>query len=103
MEGRNELLFRVYLIFFAFVLLAMIIITKVVKTAVVEGEKWRAEGGKNIKLIDVEGERGNIYSEHGNLLATSLPYFDIKVDLLTSSNENFNANISGLSLKLAQH
>ncbi len=103
MEGRNELLIRVYLVFFAFVLLAMIIISKVVKTALVEGEKWKAEGGKNIKLIDIEGERGNIYSEHGNLLATSLPYFDIKVDLLTSSDANFNKHILDLSLKLSQH
>lgn len=103
MESRNELLVRVYVIFLAFALFAAIIIAKVVKTAVVEGDKWRAQGGKNIKLIDVDGERGNIYCEDGNLLATSLPYFDIRVDLLTSKDADFNANINGLSKKLAEH
>ena len=104
MERRNELLLRVYLIFFAFVVLALIIIAKVVKTAVVEGDKWRAEGGKHVKLIDVEGERGNIYCEHGNLLATSLPYFDIKLDLVpTEKDVYFNENISALSQKMSQH
>jgi len=102
-NGLKKNLLRVYLIFFAFFLLAMIIMAKVVKTAVVEGDKWRAEGGKHIKLVDVEGERGNIYSANGNLLATSLPYFDIKVDLLTSSDANFNKNIDGLSSQLAKH
>ena len=103
MEGRNELLLRVYLVFFAFFLLAMIIMAKVVKTAVVEGDKWKAEGGKNIKLVEVEGERGNIYSANGNLLATSLPYFDIKVDLLVSSDANFYKHIDALSKSLAKH
>ena len=103
MERRNELLARVYLIFFVFVLSSVLIIYKVVKTTVVEGEKWRALGGKNIKMVDVEGERGNIYCSNGNLLATSLPYFDIKVDLLTSKDADFNRNIGVLSKRLSQH
>ncbi len=68
-----------------------------------EGEKWRALGGKNIKMVDVEGERGNIYCSNGNLLATSLPYFDINVDLLTSKDSDFNRNIGELSRRLSQH
>ena len=69
----------------------------------VEGEKWRSLGGKNIKMIDVEGERGNIYCSNGNLLATSLPYFDIKVDLLTSRDADFDSNIDELSQRLSQN
>ena len=89
MDRKNELLIRVYFVFFAFVVLALIILGKVVKTSLLEGEKWREQGGKNIKWIEVEGERGNIYDTHGNILATTLPYFDIYVDLLTSSEEDF--------------
>lgn len=104
MEKKNELLIRVYFIFFVFVALALTIIAKVVKTSLVDGEKWRAQGQKNIKWIEVEGERGNIYDAKGNLLATSLPYFDIKVDLLpTDKNVYFEENIDALSEKLAQH
>ena len=103
MEKKNELLLRVYLIFLAFVLFSGIIVAKVVKTTVIEGDKWRDQGNNTVKWIEVEGERGNIYDEHGNLLATSLPYFDTNVDLLTSSNDNFNKNIDGLSKKLAKH
>ena len=103
MERKNELLLRVYLIFFAFVLFSGLIITKVVKTTLLDGEKWRSQGQKNIKWVEVAGERGNIYDAKGNLLATSLPYFDIRIDLLTSSDANFNSHIDGLSEKLAKH
>ena len=75
MERKKELLVRVYLIFLAFVMFAGIIIAKVVKTALVEGDEWRSKGEKTMKWMNVEGERGNIYDMNGNLLATSLPYF----------------------------
>jgi len=104
MERKNELLIRVYLIFFLFIVLAFVIIGKVVNTTVVEGERWRSQGQKNMKWIEAEGERGNIYDVNGNLLATSLPYFDVKVDLLPSKEDKyFNENIDGLSKKLAEH
>lgn len=103
MDRKNELLLRVYLVFFGFVLFALIIIGKVVKTSLFEGDKWRALGGKNIKWIEVEGERGDIYDVRGNILATSLPYFDIYMDLVASTDEAFNSNIDGLSKSLAQH
>ena len=103
MERKKELLVRVYLIFLAFVMFAGIIIAKVVKTALVEGDEWRSKGEKTMKWMNVEGERGNIYDMNGNLLATSLPYFEIKVDLLTSSEADFNGNINGLAERLAEH
>ncbi len=103
MDRKNELLVRVYLVFFGFVLFAIIILGKVVKTSLLEGDKWRDLGGKNIKWIEVEGERGNIYDTHGNILATSLPYFDIYVDLVTSSEQDFIQNIDGLSKELEKH
>ena len=103
MNRKNELLVRVYLVFFGFVLLSVVILSKVVKTSLLEGSKWRELGGKNIKWIEVEGERGNIYDTHGNILATSLPYFDIYVDLVTSSQSDFDENIKPLSEQLARH
>ncbi len=104
MERKNELLIRVYFIFFVFLVLAGTIIAKVVKTSLVDGDKWRAQGQKNIKWIEVEGERGNIYDVRGNLLATSLPYFDMKLDLIpTDKDVYFDENIDALASKLAEH
>lgn len=102
MDRKSELLLRVYVVFFAFALFAAVIMCKVVKITLVEGDKWRELGGRNVKWVDVKGERGNIYDQHGNLLATSLPYFDIYVDLVTSPDRLFDENINALSRKLSQ-
>jgi len=103
MDRKTELLIRVYLVFFGFVLFALLILGKVIKISLIEGEKYRAKGGKNIKLKEVEGLRGDIYSSNGNLLSTSIPEFDIYVDLKTPKSKVFNENIDGLSRALAEH
>jgi len=103
MDRKTELLIRVYLVFFGFVLFALLIIGKVIKISLLDGEKYRAKGGKNIKLKEVEGLRGDIYSANGNLLSTSIPEFDIYVDLKTPKSKVFNENIDGLSRALGEH
>ncbi len=103
MDRKAELLLRVYFVFFGFVLFAAIIYGQVIKIAVVEGEKWKSQGGKNIKWIEIEGERGNIYSCDGDLLSTSIPQFDIYVDLNTPTDKVFDTNIKMLSQSLSRH
>lgn len=103
MDRKAELLLRVYFVFFGFVLCAAIIYGQVIKIAMVEGEKWKSQGGKNIKWIEIEGERGNIYSCEGELLSTSIPQFDIYVDLNTPTDKCFNTNIKMLSESLSHH
>lgn len=56
--------------------------------------------------MDVNAERGTIYSEDGNMLSTSIPVFDIYVDFgadgLTEKNgKRFYANLDSLSISLA--
>jgi len=88
-------------VFFVFVLLAIVILSKVVTISLFEGEKWREKGGRNVKWVELNGERGNIYDERGNLLATSLPYFDIYVDVMTVSDELWNSDIDALCASLS--
>lgn len=101
MDRKSELLVRVYIVFFLFVLLATVIMTKVITISLFEGEKWREKGGRNIKWVEVTGERGNIYDERGNLLATSLPYFDIYIDVMTVSDDLYADSIASLCVKLS--
>ena len=103
MDRKSELLLRVYVVFFAFVLFAGIIMFKVIKIALFEGDKWREQGGRYVKWVDVEGDRGNIYDVHGNLLATSLPYFDVYIDLVTIPDQFFKDNINSISRNLEKY
>ncbi len=102
MDRKNELLVRVYFVLFLFILFALIILARVVKITLVEGEKWRSKGEVYVKYMEKEVDRGDIYDANGNLLATSLPFFDIRMDLLVPTNSTFNKNIDSLALCLAQ-
>ena len=53
------------------------------------------------KVVETEAERGTIYSEDGNMLSTSIPYFDIYIDfgadgLREKNGKRFKENIDSL-------
>lgn len=78
---KNEVLIRIYLVLAVIVLVAVAIFTQAVKISVIEGEKWRSKGqALYIKEVPMEAERGNIITEDGSMLATSMPFFDIHWD-----------------------
>ncbi len=104
MNIKNEVLIRVYVVLFFVVLVGIILLVQTVKISVIEGDKWR-EKGKSlyVEYKPVEAERGNVLAEDGSLLATSLPFFEIRFDPNSSgmNAEDFDANIDSLSYCLA--
>ncbi len=70
----------------------------------VQGNKWKQEEANfTTSFRTIEASRGNIYAEDGNLLATSLPYFDVAMDVNTEymTDDIFNSNLDSLSISLA--
>lgn len=102
MDRKKELLVRVYAVLAAFCFLSMVIMVRVVKVSLVEGDKWREKGNKNVKMRTLKAERGNIYSEDFNLLSTSLKFFDIHMDLTVQKDRVFSQGIDSLALMLSQ-
>jgi len=104
MEIRNEVLFRMYFLLFALVLpFAGVVAYKSYFLTMVEGEKWRKKGKEqNIKLKNLEANRGNIYTADGALLATSIPYFDVYFDPVAPSDIDFNQSVDSLALLLSK-
>jgi len=100
---KNEVLYRVYGVLALIVIIAVVLFGKVVKIQIVEGDKWRRQGSKKVKFEKVMAERGNILSEDGKLLATSLPFFEIRMDLNSTamSEKDFNDNVDSLAYCLA--
>ncbi|WP_116039127.1 penicillin-binding protein [Seonamhaeicola aphaedonensis] len=69
----------------------------------VDGEKYKALAEKRVvKDVIIPANRGNVYSVNGNLLATSIPKYDIRIDALTSSSKNFKEYLKPLSDSLAK-
>lgn len=86
-----------------FVFLSFWIIAKIFYVNIIEGDKWRSKIDNNVKWKVMEGDRGNIYSADGNILAASSPLFDVRMDLLSPTDENFNKNIDSLSFCIAKY
>jgi cell division protein FtsI (penicillin-binding protein 3) len=73
----------------------------------VEGSYWRGMSDSlHQKFIELDAERGTIYSEDGQMLSTSIPYFDIYIDfgaegLREKAGKRFRENIDSFSISLA--
>ena len=62
-------------------LLSFIVLGRAVYIQRVQGEYWRSMSDSlHQKFVTLGAERGTIYSEDGEMLSTSVPYFDIYMD-----------------------
>ena len=101
---KDEIIIRTYVVFLIFVLVGFVILGRVVQIGVIEGDRWRSQGDSlYIKHQTIEPERGNILSSDGRLLVTSLPLFDVRMDLMASPKDKFVKNIDSLALCLSRY
>lgn len=105
MNIRTNILLRVYAAFGFILLFAFAVVGKLVHLQVVQGDKYRAMADSlSTKYVEVEAARGNIYSYDGSLLATSVPEYEIRMDLLAGGIEDdkvFYEKVDSLAYKLA--
>lgn len=86
----KNILNRLYFIAGCMFVFALLVLFKLVSIQVVHGEEYRAIAlERTIKDDVIPANRGNVYSADGNLLATSVPKYDIRIDLVTVSDKNF--------------
>lgn len=99
---RKHILLRVRLAFLAVLLLGGLVIFRVLELQYAQGEKWERVARENgLRYMKVQALRGNILSDNGDLLATSLPFFQVAIDPTIPSEELINENIDTLSVLLA--
>jgi cell division protein FtsI (penicillin-binding protein 3) len=102
MDRRKELLWRAYVVMFFFVVATAVILLKVFNISVIEREKWLQKGKDNVQWRTVDADRGNIYDETENLLATSVQFFEVRVDLAVVKQDVFDSEVDSLALFLSQ-
>jgi len=70
----------------------------------IEGQKWAKKGREiGLKFRKVRATRGNIYSDNGSLLATSVPFYKVAFDPTVARDQLFEGSIDTLALLLSQH
>ena len=82
MENRKDILWRTYLVYIFMCVFALAIVYKIVQVQFVQGDMWREKSKQlTTAYVSIEASRGNIFDENGNLLATSLPYYEVGMDV----------------------
>lgn len=98
-------MWRIYLVYFLTVGFGALILFRVVYIQFVEGEEWKQMArNSTMRYIDIDAIRGDILADDGRLLATSVPIYEIRMDLHRNviSDEVFNAGIDSLAFYLSR-
>ena len=104
MKVKSDILLRVRISYLAVSLFTLGAIYRLVIIQYVEVEKWKDLGEFNgLKVMSINATRGNIYSDDGSLLATSLPFYKVAIDPSLSKSALFNQNIDSLAYLLSKH
>lgn len=108
MEIKRDILWRVYLSFLGVVALSLVVLGRAFYIQQVQGNHWRSMSDSlHQKFVPLDAERGTIYSEDGQMLSTSVPYFDIYIDfgadgLREKNGKRFRENLDSFSIALAR-
>lgn len=102
MKTSTDIRYRVYLTFIAMCIFALMILYKGALIQFKEGKELLAQADSmHTKIDTISPERGNIYSEDGSLLSTSIPQFDLRIDFKAIPKDTFHKYIEPLSHELA--
>jgi cell division protein FtsI (penicillin-binding protein 3) len=96
---KKEILWRVVLVYFGILAFAIVIFGKLVYIQFAEGSTWQEKAGRmTIRDITIEPNRGDIYASGNRLLATSMPHYEIRMDLRAAglTDRLFNDKIDSL-------
>lgn len=105
MNIRANILLRVYIAFGFIVFFAFAVLLRLGEVQFIQGKKWKAMADSlSIKEFKIEAARGNIYSNDGSLLATSIPEYELRMDMFAggiADDKVFNSKVDSLAMKLS--
>ena len=102
MNIKKEILFRVKIVFSFLLLISLAITYSIFDLQFRQGEYWHSKSENiNFKFDNIKASRGNILSDDGSILATSLPFYKVAIDPSIASQKLLDENIDSLSFLLS--
>ena len=102
-DPKNDVLWRVYLLYAVMLVFSVAVIVKVLVIQIKDGEELLERANKReLKIRDEKAHRGNVFSNNGSILATSVPRYNIYFDPLSVKQELFDREIANLSDSLSR-
>ena len=98
MESKKKnIMNRSYLVAFGLILFSFLLIAKLFHIQFAEGDKYREIALKrNLKKDILQPSRGNIFSDDGSILATSMARYEVRWDAAVPSEEMYLKHKKGL-------
>lgn len=83
MEIRKAITLRFGIVYFAIALFGLVIISRILLIQNVDTEKWQ-QIAKDLRnnTTEIWAKRGNICADDGSILSTSVPYYELRLDML---------------------
>ena len=105
MSIRTNILIRVYLAFGLILLFAGAVVVQLCRVQFVQGAKWKAMSkAMSTEYQNVEAARGNIFANDGSMLATSVPEYELHMDMLAggiADERVFDDKVDSLAYSLS--
>lgn len=105
MSIKSDILWRVGLVYLAVALFAVFIVGKIVFLQFVDDDRWKEKAeNTRIQNFRIPPHRGDIYAADMRLLASSVPFYEIRMDMRTPAltDQIFYNEIDSLSLCLSR-
>jgi cell division protein FtsI (penicillin-binding protein 3) len=102
---KSDILWRVGLVYISVAIFAILVILKIIFLQFIDDDRWnQAAKETRVKNFRITPHRGDIYASDMRLLAISIPYYEIRMDMKTPAltNSIFSKNIDSLALCLAR-
>lgn len=104
MNIKKSILVRVRVAFLCVMVFAVCVAAKISHIQFVDGDKWEKMSEEiNFDYKKIKATRGNIYSDNGSLLATSLPFYKVAIDPTLAKSEIFKSGIDSLAMMLSRY
>ena len=102
--NEKNILNRLYFISGCMFIFGLAVVFKLLSIQFLQGDAYRAKATERVvKNVVIPANRGNVYSVNGNLLATSIPKYDIRFDALTPKTKRFEKFIKPLCDSLSKY
>ncbi len=101
-ELLKKIMNRFYFVIFFMIIFSFVLMGKLIYIQVVDGEKYKIiASNQTVKNVVLQPSRGNIYSEYGSLMATSVAQYEVRWDSKVPSNSLYNNNKEKLAKDLS--
>ncbi len=101
-ELLKKIMNRFYFVICFMIIFSFVLMGKLIYIQVVQGEKYKIiASNQTVKNVVLQPSRGNIYSEHGSLMATSVAQYEVRWDSKVPTNSLYNNNKEKLAKDLS--